>query len=46
MKGLKTIERAARTRLDGGQPSRTQAAVSGAVAGAAVAVTVYKVLRS
>ena len=46
MKGLKTIERAARERLEGGRPSRVRASVSAAVAGGAVAVTVYRALRS
>ena len=46
MLGLKTIERAARERLAGGRPSRTRASVSAAVTGTAVAVGVYKALRS
>ena len=46
MKGLKTIERAARERLEGGRPSRVRAAVSGALAGAVVAAGVYRALRT
>jgi hypothetical protein len=44
--GLKSIESAVRERLSGGRPSRTRASVSAAVTGTAVAVGVYKALRS
>jgi hypothetical protein len=46
MKGMKTIERAARERLDGGRPSWFRASVSSAMVGTAVAVGVYRALRS
>ena len=46
MKGVRTMERAARERLAGGRPSRTRSAVSAALAGGVVAATVYRALRS
>ena len=46
MIGLKTLQRAATERLNGGRPSRTKASVSAAVTGSVVAVGVYKTLRS
>jgi len=41
----KTVERAAREKAAGGRPSVPQAVGAAAVAGAAAAVLVYKLLR-
>jgi hypothetical protein len=46
MKVSKTVVRAAGERLVGGQPNRVRASVAAAAVGGAVAVTVYRVLRS
>ena len=46
MVGLKTLERSVVERVNGSRPSRTRATVSAAVTGTAVAVGVYKALRS
>ena len=46
MKAPKTVVRAAGERLGGGQPGRWRASVAAAAVGGAVAVTVYRVLRS
>jgi hypothetical protein len=46
VKGAKTVVRAASERLGGGQPNRLRASVAAAAVGGAVAVTVYRVLRS
>ena len=46
MKGVKTLQKTAVQRLSGGKPSRFKATVGAAVAGGAVAATVYRGLRS
>jgi hypothetical protein len=45
VKGLGTLERAARERLSGGQPPRLRASLAAAAAGSGVAVLVYRLLR-
>ena len=46
MSAVRTLERAVVQRLAGGRPSRLRSGVGAAVAGGAVAVGVYKGLRS
>jgi hypothetical protein len=46
MKVPKAVPRAVTERLAGGRPSRVRATVTAAVAGGAVAATVYRGLRS
>ena len=46
MKGLGTLERAARERLSGGRPPKLRASLAAAAAGGGVAVLVYRLLRS
>jgi hypothetical protein len=46
MKGTKTAARAVSERLGGGRPKRVRASVTAAVAGGAVAATVYRALRN
>jgi hypothetical protein len=44
--GMKTMTRAARERLSGGTPSKPRASFTAAAVGSAVAVFVYRTLRS
>ena len=46
MKGTKTVARAVSERVGGGRPTRVRASVTAAVAGGAVAATVYRALRN
>lgn len=46
MVGVKSVKKAVREKMEGGRPSRARSSVSAAVAGTAVAVSVYKVLRN
>jgi hypothetical protein len=43
--GVKTMQKAAKERLNGGRPSRTKSSVTAVVTGGAVAAAVYKTLR-
>jgi hypothetical protein len=46
VKGIGTLERAARERLSGGRPPKLRASLAAAAAGGGVAVLVYRLLRS
>jgi hypothetical protein len=46
MKAPKTVVRTASERLGGGRPTRMRASVTAAAVGGALAVTVYRALRS
>jgi hypothetical protein len=46
MKAPKTVMRTAGERLGGGRPTRVRASVTAAAVGGAVALTVYRALRS
>ncbi|MGH8733435.1 MAG: hypothetical protein ACREVB_07115 [Burkholderiales bacterium] len=46
MKAPKTVVRTASERLGGGRPTRVRASVTAAAVGGAIAVTVYRALRS
>jgi hypothetical protein len=46
VKGIGTLERAARERLSGGRPPKMRASLAAAAAGGGVAVLVYRLLRS
>jgi uncharacterized membrane protein YeaQ/YmgE (transglycosylase-associated protein family) len=46
MKGTKTVSKTVGERLGGGRPGPFSAALTAAVVGGAVAVTVYRALRS
>jgi len=46
VKGIGTLNRAARERLSGGRPPRLRASLAAAAAAGGVAVLVYRLLRS